>query len=768
MRGDENKNIILVNLIGVLTFSLFLILFVTNVSAAPAVPIVVTLTQPNGIKFDAVAWGDEWLNGMETVEGYTIILNELTDTWVYAEPSTDKDLSTQTRGQTQLIVGVDNPADLPKHYRPEEIIGFSRGSSLESPSRSEGSTALNAGPQPVLVLLVEFRNYPGRTTVEEWSQKIFGPTNSVGHYYHDASFGKLTLVPGAESKGITNDGIVGWLTLESNHPDLGGQLSAGNLDITRNAILAANEFVNFKAFDSNDDGYLSYDELHIMVVVAGHESAYGGAQSCTPNVWAHHYYLDYIFVNAPIVDGVRVASYAGGGGYTQFGEIHCEPENAPGHTATIGIIAHELGHDLQWPDLYDTFNQYSFEEMDTQGIGNWGLMGTGMWNRSTPTSPYYGDSPAYPTAWSRWYQGWLSPIHITKSSLNVNIPPVATSSIVYQLRDNPNGVDWVWGQRSGVGEYFLVENRPLIGYDVGLPGPGLLIWHIDESVIFNNYANSDQNHRLVDLIQADGLRDLNLTMDNRGDPGDPFPGTSLNTVFNANSIPSSNLYFGIPSGVSVTSIEIDNSAIIANLFVTSFEDVLADDWAWSSVEALTASGITTGTDENHFSPLKGTSRAEMAVFLGRAIYGTENPPDQGVGEHDGGEENEPIEPIFEDVGLDHWAVGWIEQLYRDGLTKGCNQEGNLFCPDQLVTRDQMAVFLSRYLFGVNDNLIGYQGIFADINEGHWAAKEIEQLYIAGITKGCINSPELLYCPEKTISRAEMAAFIQRAFAFAAP
>jgi M6 family metalloprotease-like protein len=768
MRGKKYLRVVPLKVIGLLILSIFLLISVTNVEAAPAAPIVITLTQPDGYEFKAITWGDEWLNGMETIEGYTIFRDSITNNWVYAQPTSKNNLAPQLRDQSPLIVGIDDPSGLPKHVRPQETIGFAIGNALEEPNRATSTMHLNTGTQPVLVLLVEFENTPGRTIPEDWYAKIFGSENSVGHYYYDASFGNLTLTPAAETSGTHNDGVVGWLTIGARHPNTGGQLSSSNLQITRDAILAADVYINFKIYDTNNDGYLSFDELHIMVIVAGHDSAYGGAETCSPSVWAHQYYLDYYFVNSPIVDGVRVASYDGGGGYTQFGEIHCEPENAPGHPATIGIIVHELGHDLQWPDLYDTFNEYSLVEMDTQGIGNWGVMGTGMWNRGNPSSPFYGDSPAYPTAWSRWYQGWLTPIHITKSVLNVNIPPVATSGIVYQLRDNPNGVDWVWGQRSGVGEYFLIENRPLIGYDSGLPGPGLLIWHIDESVIFNNYANSNQNHRLVDLVQADGLQQLNLTADNRGDDGDPYPGSTLNTIFNATSIPNSNLYFGIPSGVSVTSIENGNPTMLANLFVTSFEDVLQDDWAWASVEALTASGITTGTDENHFSPIEGTTRAEMAVFLGRAIYGTKNPPDQEIDEEDGGEETNPTEPIFDDVDFDHWAVGWIEQLYRDGLTKGCNQEGNLFCPDALITRDQMAVFLSRYLFGIEDNLIDYQGIFVDISEAHWAANEIEQLYLAGITKGCSNSPELLYCPESIVSRAEMAAFIQRAFDLATP
>ena len=751
----------LIQLSVVIAVSLLSLLIVKNASGAPAAPIKVTLTQPNGTEFDAIAWGDEWQNGYETLEGYTIHKEEASLNWVYSTGSNTPGLESDLRSQPR-IVGIDDPEGLSRHYRPQNASILSRSESLNKPNRSlPSSTPMNLGTQPILVLLVDFKNYPGRTTVAEWSEKIFGPTNSVGHYYFDASFGNLSLVPAEESFGSPNDGIVGWLTLNRNHPDTGGQLRELNLEITREAILAADERVNFKVFDNNDDGYLSYDELHIMVIVAGHESAYGGEDTCSPSVWGHQYYLDYYFVDSPVVDGVKVASYNGQGGYTQFGEIHCEPENAPGHPATIGIIAHELGHDLQWPDLYDTFNQASMDEVDTQGIGNWGLMGTGLWNRTDPLSPYYGDSPSYPTAWSRVYQGWVSPIQITKSSLDLVLPPVATSGVILQLRDNPNGVDWVWNERSGVGEYFLIENRPLVGYDAGLPGAGMLIWHIDESVIFNNFANSDQTHRLVDLIQADGLQQLNLTSDNRGDDGDPYPGAASNTIFNATSLPSSHLYAGISSGVSINNIANETENYRSHFFVPSFDDVLPDEWCWASVEALTASNVTTGTDENHFEPYKATTRGEMAVFLGRAIYGTIDPPLTEPVMSGSREDDGDLMPTFADVDSDYWAAPWIEQLFQDGLTNGCNPEGTLFCPEALISRDQMAAFLVRALF--EPPLPEFQGIFKDVSEDFWASAEIEQLYLAGITTGCANSPDLVYCPETTVSRAEMAAFIERAF-----
>jgi hypothetical protein len=70
----------------------------------------------------------------------------------------------------------------------------------------------------------------------------------------------------------------------------------------------------------------------------------------------------------------------------------------------------------------------------------------------------------------------------------------------------------------------------------------------------------------------------------------------------------------------------------------------------------------------------------MAVFLLRAKYGSGYTPPPATG-------------VFEDVDLSHWAVHWIEQLAAEGITKGCGS-GN-YCPEDPVTRAQMAVFLVR-------------------------------------------------------------------------
>jgi len=114
MRRHKNIKILSVNMIGFLTFSLLILLIVTDVAAAPAAPIVMTLSQPDGNEFKAVTWGDEWLNGMETLEGYTIYKDPLTNYWAYLTPSSVNSFKPETRDQTQLAcryhIQITNPS----------------------------------------------------------------------------------------------------------------------------------------------------------------------------------------------------------------------------------------------------------------------------------------------------------------------------------------------------------------------------------------------------------------------------------------------------------------------------------------------------------------------------------------------------------------------------------------------------------------------------------------------------------------------------------
>ncbi len=76
----------------------------------------------------------------------------------------------------------------------------------------------------------------------------------------------------------------------------------------------------------------------------------------------------------------------------------------------------------------------------------------------------------------------------------------------------------------------MVENRRKKGFDKNIPARGFLIWHVDENQCLGDFPNSDKDHYFLSFEQADGRKELELTMkdndrDINGDSGDVFPGS---------------------------------------------------------------------------------------------------------------------------------------------------------------------------------------------------------------------------------------------------
>lgn len=522
-----------------LFLSLFIIFFTwtirpLHVLAGPPAPFTFTITQPDGTTFEARTWGDEHLNGTKTVNGYTVLQDPNNQYWFYAQV----DNSTGQLKATDKIAGKDAPPTSARGARPVLV---------DAHSQVAGQGPVGVSSVPTLVVLVQFDDQPALSTEAEWNSTIFGPTNSVKDYYQEVSYNQLSLFPAVETCGATsNDGVTDWITLGTTHPNAGGP------SIARAALKAADNCVNFATFDNNGDHQLTSSELVPIIIIAGYESSYGGTTALPPNVWGHQSSVNY----KSLTDDVTIVPYA------QFGEWHAATWDSPGHQATIGLIVHEVGHLLGWPDLYDTLPP---GQPDSEGVGDWSVMGSGLWLGTL----YLGDTPAHPSAWEKWYQNWLTPLQLEGINLNRTIPRVEDNqnNSVIQLLDNPDGVDWSFGDFSGTGEYFLVENRQKIGYDAELPGCGLLVWHVDESVTFNNWANGDENHKLVDLEEADGANHLD-EMENRGDGGDPFPGSNNNITFNTASNPNSRLYDDSSSGISITNISLGCADMKSTTFTT--------------------------------------------------------------------------------------------------------------------------------------------------------------------------------------------------------
>jgi sugar lactone lactonase YvrE len=117
-------------------------------------------------------------------------------------------------------------------------------------------------------------------------------------------------------------------------------------------------------------------------------------------------------------------------------------------------------------------------------------------------------------------------------------------------------------------------------------------------------------------------------------------------------------------------------------------------------------------------------------------------------------------PKFADVPFPYWASSFIERLYAAGITGGCSLSPLNYCPEDTVTRAQMAVFLLRGIHGASyaPPGVGAGTGFGDVPPSYWSATFIKQLAAEGITTGCGNGN---YCPEHPVTRAQMAVFLLR-------
>ncbi|MXW89257.1 MAG: PDZ domain-containing protein [Acidimicrobiaceae bacterium] len=122
-----------------------------------------------------------------------------------------------------------------------------------------------------------------------------------------------------------------------------------------------------------------------------------------------------------------------------------------------------------------------------------------------------------------------------------------------------------------------------------------------------------------------------------------------------------------------------------------------------------------------------------------------------------GRDPEPVSVTrFDDVDPGQWWSGHVERLAELGITAGCTREADEYCPDDAVTRGQMATFLRRAF--VLDAAVP-QG-FVDTGDSVHEA-DIDALFRARITAGCSTEP-LRFCPQQLTTRAQMALFLERA------
>ncbi len=379
-------------------------------------------------------------------------------------------------------------------------IGAAQASRLLAPPRAwEGMPT--SGTVRILALLISFSDYPGTTTPDYFANRLFGdgvgnpPFDSLRDFYLRSSYNQLT---------ITGN-VLGWYQAPYARSTV-AETDAGRQNLIKEALNSYEaQGHDFSQYDNDGDGAIDY----FCVFWSGPHGD-----------WAEFWWGYYTWFGDSTyrLDGKRLTSYS----------WQWELYNYPSGTFTPSTIIHETGHALGVPDYYD----YDDTVGPDGGVGSLDIMdGTGDHN-----------------CFSKFMLDWISPTVVAGGSRTISL----RASGLY-----PDAALFMPGASGGIfEEYFMVQNRNRAGNDTGLftGSDGLVVWHVDARL--NSwqtdflYDNSYTDHKLLRLMEADGLEEIE-TWSVNADAGDYY---KAGASFGPLTFPNTSRYGGGATAMLLTSI----------------------------------------------------------------------------------------------------------------------------------------------------------------------------------------------------------------------
>jgi hypothetical protein len=343
----------------------------------------------------------------------------------------------------------------------------------------------------------------------------------------------------------------------------------------------------------------------------------------------------------------------------------------------------------------------------------WGIMGNNQPSRHV-------------NVWQKNNLGWITDAQVATHSQG-------TATYTLSPLESPGGTTYGVAVFANAHRGYWLEFRQPVGFDATLTGPA-----IDGAVVHlaNDYSGAPEI--ITDYNCWDTCF---LTMPSSDGA------LAVGTAFVDND-----------TGVTITAISKTTgtnptlTVSVASPTRPTFVDVPLTYWANGAIEALVWNGITKGcvSSPRQFCPTTLVTREQLAIFVERAYHGwmfsypatgtvfadvPKTDPTAGFVEsiyHDGfmtscstspldfcpttqvtrsamaeillkgryGATYVPATPtgIFADVPVSDPNAPWIEALYHAGITLGCSASPQLYCPNAIVARDQMAVFLQRAFY----------------------------------------------------------------------
>lgn len=482
-----------------------------------ACPDPVTESQPDGSEITFYVRGDERINWLESMDEYTLLRNA-EHVIVYATLNEQGDMvpsdiiarNTGFRLKSESAFLSNIPKKL--FYSKNQIDAFRQRWAMSDSSRST-PTFLKTRAEEInaLCILVETEDRPFTKTQEDFDRLLNeigyndgASVGSVKDFYKECTYGAINM----------NTTVIGPYRASKS---MAYYADKNERELMLEAVeLAVQDGVNFAKFDN--DGDRRVDIAHF--IFAGH----GKEASAKESIWSHKsvFYPE---------------QYMGG---AWFNVYSCSPElrGAGGSSLTaIGVIAHELGHVFGAPDYYDI--DYA-ENGSYAGTGNWDLMAQGSWNGEVS-----GGTPPHMNMHQKCALGWVTPTILSSPTEVKDIPNSAENPVAYMVR------------AGGTSEYFLLDNRQLVGFDSKIPGHGLLIYHVHENATQDWVDNRSHPQWVYPVCASSEFtvpKGSAITYGSINTAGCPFPGTSNNTEFTDETTPAMMLWTGYGVGKPITDI----------------------------------------------------------------------------------------------------------------------------------------------------------------------------------------------------------------------
>ncbi|MBT3342710.1 MAG: T9SS type A sorting domain-containing protein [Gemmatimonadetes bacterium] len=363
----------------------------------------------------------------------------------------------------------------PTWARPFRCAAQTPEGGLPAAARPATAAATTTTHHEAIVIFAHFADENHPATPPAWAAGLLDPDRpgSVAHFYDDMSIGRHQLRGQVATQRYASSAPA--QTYVSTDAELKGDFGRFTLDI----LQQADADIDFSNFDNDgpdglpnsgdDDGVVDVVFINVATVPAGFllREATGIA--------------DLGFESSFVTNDSGI-----GGTQIRIAPDSGTLQESPGESLTAGTMAHEYGHILGLPDLFDVqwTGSPTDPAQDSAGIGRWGLMGWGAlgWEGAP--------GPNSLSAWSRLRLGWAQVLEQTSIEAEVELEPVGRAGQMGRVPLNGN-------------EYFLLEyrRRDASHYDRGIPGEGLLIWHVRRAVVEGEVAFWWD----IDLECADGL-----------------------------------------------------------------------------------------------------------------------------------------------------------------------------------------------------------------------------------------------------------------------